>query len=155
MSSWAAISFLARSVTTIFQSFRRRFFHLRNWFSRLRRSSSSLKRKTGQGRLEVARFTTAKVPNSLLAHVVEVALPVHLPVVLPDELAEAGRRLADLDRVVQVAPLGVLVLDEAGGVEREVVQQPGGVVGAAHRLRAGKGADARVRGEVGVAVGVF
>ena len=43
--SRSAISFLARSVTTIFQCFRLSSFHSRNWLSKFFRRSSSLKSK--------------------------------------------------------------------------------------------------------------
>ena len=55
----------------------------------------------------------------------------------------------------QVSPLGVVVLDEGGGVQGQVVLQPLQVVRLPHGLLTGEGADGGEGSKVAVVVGVL
>jgi len=103
LCSCSAISFFARSVTTIRQSFRRRRFQRRNWQRRFRRAAASLKRGAQSGAY-VGR--TCPKANSLEAHLSDAFAVVgrsegeQAEVVLQDEFPEVLRRIAQLDGIV-------------------------------------------------------
>lgn len=76
----------------------------------------------------------------------------HVPIVLPDELEEVVGHVPNVDGVVEVPPLGVVVLDEVAGVQGQVLLQPLHVVVLTHGLDVGEGSDEAVSGKVRVAV---